>query len=126
MGGSREGSQFFFFLLFFSFSSQVCFVLVSSLDAGGSYFYLFTHAINHQLLARHEKGSGNKVKYPVKKQKQGAASRKEERWKEKGEWGSLERNSGTEEAKETAGRSDKKLTRIGRDGDAAGFGRRYS
>jgi len=45
---------------------------------------LFTHASNFQLLAQHEKGSGNKVKFPVEKRKVRAAGRKEERRKEKG------------------------------------------
>ena len=61
-----EGSLFFFFFsLFFSFYSQVCFVLVSALDAVGSYIFLFTHAINN-CRPNMRKGSVNKVKYPVK------------------------------------------------------------
>ena len=45
---------------------------------------LFTHASNYQLLAEHEKGSGNRDKYPVKEQKLRAASREEERRNDKG------------------------------------------
>ena len=48
----------------------------SSLDAGGSALFPLTYASNYQFLTKHEKGSGNKVKYPVKEQKLSAASRR--------------------------------------------------
>jgi len=45
---------------------------------------LFTHASNYQLLDKHEKGSGNSIKYPVEGRKLCSANRTEERRNEKG------------------------------------------
>ena len=69
------------------------------MDAGGSYLFLLTHASNYQFLTKHEKGSGNKVKYPVKEQKLSAASRRRG-----GKGNAVARGEIREEAKATGGR----------------------
>jgi len=70
---------------FFFYGFVVAYEVMEIMTGIGNSIDLFTHASNVQLLAQHETGSGNKVKFPVMQLKVRAAGRKKERRNEKGD-----------------------------------------